>query len=49
MAAITGDPAVVDETVAAGEVDVEIAGRRHAARVSARPFYDPEGRRLRGG
>jgi glycine cleavage system aminomethyltransferase T len=49
MAAVTGEPAVVDETVAAGEVDVEIAGRRHAARVFARPLYDPEGRRLRGG
>jgi glycine cleavage system aminomethyltransferase T len=28
-------------------VEVEIAGERAPARLSARPFYDPDGRRLR--
>jgi 4-methylaminobutanoate oxidase (formaldehyde-forming) len=47
--AVQGEPAEVDEVVAGGAVEVEIAARRHAARLSARPFYDPDGRRLRGG
>jgi glycine cleavage system aminomethyltransferase T len=38
----------VDEIVARGAVEVEIAGRRVPAALRARPFYDPEGRRLRG-
>ena len=34
---------------AAGDVEVEIAGTRAGPRASrARPFYDPDGRRLRG-
>ncbi len=28
-------------------VEVEVEGRRHAARIVRRPFYDPEGKRLR--
>ncbi len=48
LAAITGEPEEVDQVVAEGGVEVEIAGERVPARLSARPFYDPEGRRLRG-
>jgi glycine cleavage system aminomethyltransferase T len=28
-------------------VDVEVDGRFHPARIVQRPFYDPEGKRLR--
>jgi 4-methylaminobutanoate oxidase (formaldehyde-forming) len=49
LAALEADPAKVDDVLAAGDVEVEIAGRRWPARVAARPFYDPDGRRLRGG
>jgi glycine cleavage system aminomethyltransferase T/glycine/D-amino acid oxidase-like deaminating enzyme len=49
LAALEGDPAEVDEVLAAGDVEVEIAGRRSPARVATRPFYDPDGLRLRGG
>ncbi len=48
LAAIDGPPAVADAVVARGDVEVEIAGERAPARLSARAFYDPEGRRLRG-
>ena len=47
LAAIEGEPAVVDAVVARGDVEVEIAGERAPARLSARAFYDPDGRRLR--
>jgi glycine cleavage system aminomethyltransferase T/glycine/D-amino acid oxidase-like deaminating enzyme len=49
LAALEGEPAEADEVLAAGAVEVEIAGRPWPARVSARPFYDPDGLRLRGG
>jgi 4-methylaminobutanoate oxidase (formaldehyde-forming) len=49
LAAIEGEPAVVDEVVARGAVEIEIAARRYPALLGARPFYDPDGRRLRGG
>ena len=49
LAALDGEPAAVDEIVAGGAVEVEIAARRYSARLSGRPFYDPDGRRLRGG
>lgn len=49
LAALDGEPAAVDDLVAAGGVEVEIAARRVRARLSARPFYDPDGGRLRGG
>ena len=48
LAAIEGEPAAADAIVARGDVEVEIAGERAPARLSARPFYDPDGRRLRG-
>ena len=48
LAAIEGAPAVADVVVARGDVEVEIAGERAPARLSARAFYDPDGRRLRG-
>ncbi|MBM3516951.1 MAG: FAD-dependent oxidoreductase [Alphaproteobacteria bacterium] len=38
----------VDPTfIAGGRFEIEIAGRRHPARASLRPFYDPTGARLR--
>ena len=49
LAALEGDPAEMDDVLTAGHVEVEIAGRRRPARVATRPFYDPDGRRLRGG
>ena len=48
LAAVEGEPAAVDAIVARGDVEVEIAGERAPARLSARAFYDPDGRRLRG-
>ncbi len=47
LAAIDGEPGRTDAIVGAGAVEVEIAGERVPARLSARPFYDPDGRRLR--
>ena len=41
-------PAEVDEIVAGGGVEVEIAGRRAPARAERRALLRPEGRRLRG-
>ena len=42
-------PVAVDEAfLATGHWEVEVAGRRHAARVSLRPFYDPTLARVRG-
>ena len=48
LAWIEGEPAALEEIVAAGDVEVEIAGERVPARLAARPFYDPRGERLRG-
>ena len=48
LAAIEGESAVADHIVAAGDVEIEIAGERVPARLGARPFYDPDGARLRG-
>ena len=47
LAALDGEPEAVDAVVAGGDVEVEIAGERVPARLSGRPFYDPDGRRLR--
>ena len=47
LAAIDGEPGRTDAIVGAGAVEVEIAGERVPARLGARPFYDPDGRRLR--
>ena len=49
LVALEGAPDALDEIVAAGDVEVEIAGEQVPARISARPFYDPDGTRLRGG
>ena len=48
FAALETEPAAVAEILAGGDVEIEIAGRRVPARLSGRPFYDPDGRRLRG-
>ncbi len=48
LAAVEGEPAAVDAILARGDVEVEIAGERAPARLSARALYDPDGRRLRG-
>jgi len=47
LAAIDGEPARTAEIVGAGGVEVEVAGERVPASLSARPFSDPDGRRLR--
>jgi 4-methylaminobutanoate oxidase (formaldehyde-forming) len=47
LAAVAGEPGEVDDIVARGAVEVEIAGERAPARLSARAFYDPDGVRLR--
>jgi hypothetical protein len=39
------DGTVIEET--SGQLSVDIAGRLAAARVSCRPFYDPDNVRLR--
>jgi len=49
LASIEGPPEEADSILAAGEVEVEIAGTRVAAVISPRPYYDPDGLRLRGG
>lgn len=49
LAFAEGEPAAIDHVVAAADVEVEIAGERVPARLSPRPFYDPDGVRLRGG
>jgi 4-methylaminobutanoate oxidase (formaldehyde-forming) len=44
-----GEPGELDaDWVRAGEWEIEVAGRRHAATASLRPAYDPAGRRVRG-
>jgi 4-methylaminobutanoate oxidase (formaldehyde-forming) len=44
-----GEPGALDaDWVRAGEWEIEVAGRRHAATASLRPAYDPAGRRVRG-
>jgi 4-methylaminobutanoate oxidase (formaldehyde-forming) len=48
IAAIDGEPGAVDDIVAGGAVEVEIASERAPARLSARASYDPDGLRLRG-
>jgi 4-methylaminobutanoate oxidase (formaldehyde-forming) len=47
LAAVAGEPGEVDDIVARGAVEVEIAGERAPAQLSARAFYDPDGLRLR--
>ena len=49
FASLEGDPAALDEIVAAGDAEVEIAAERAPARLCARPFYDPDGARQRSG
>jgi len=50
LAFVEGEPALLDrlETEGRAQAEVEIAGRRVAAELSRRPFFDPDGRRLRG-
>jgi len=44
-----GEPGGLDaDWVRAGEWEIEVAGRRHAATASLRPAYDPASRRVRG-
>ncbi|MCS5637027.1 MAG: FAD-dependent oxidoreductase [Myxococcota bacterium] len=44
-----GEPGALDaDWVRAGEWEIEVAGRRHAATASLRPAYDPTSRRVRG-
>ena len=39
---------VTADWLAQGGFEVDVAGTRHAATVSLRPFYDPERIRIRG-
>jgi 4-methylaminobutanoate oxidase (formaldehyde-forming) len=48
LAWIERDEPVTDEWLQASSVEVEIRGRSFAAEASLRPFYDPDGARLRG-
>ena len=38
---------ILTRPLGAGRYEIEIAGRRHGARPSLRPLYDPEGARIR--
>ena len=51
LAFVEDEPVLLDRLAAEGRahVEVEIAGRRVAAELSTRPFFDPDGRRPRGG
>jgi len=39
---------VTPDWLAQGGFEIDVAGTRHAATVSLRPFYDPERLRIRG-
>ena len=45
---LTDPAAFTDEALAAGGWEVDVAGTRVPATLSARPFYDPGNERLRG-
>jgi glycine cleavage system aminomethyltransferase T/glycine/D-amino acid oxidase-like deaminating enzyme len=47
LASVEGSPEIVEEILAAGTVEVDVAGRRVPATLSALAFYDPEGTRMR--
>lgn len=49
LAFVDGSPDEVEAIVAANDVEIEIAGTRVTAILSRRPFYDPDGERMRGG
>jgi glycine cleavage system T protein len=48
LAFVDGGPDELEAIVAADDVEVEIAGTRVPAILSKRPFYDPDGTRMRG-
>jgi 4-methylaminobutanoate oxidase (formaldehyde-forming) len=48
LAMITADEAIDQAWLDAGEWTVEVAGARHHARLSLRPFFDPTNARIRG-
>jgi glycine cleavage system aminomethyltransferase T len=48
LAFLDGDPDEAQAIVAANDVEIEIAGTRVPAILSKRPFYDPDGSRMRG-
>ena len=47
LALLGGPPDEIERSLAVGEVEVDIAGRRTAATLSTMPFYDPAGLRMR--
>jgi 4-methylaminobutanoate oxidase (formaldehyde-forming) len=48
LAFVDGAPDELEEMASSGAVEIEIAGDRTPATVSAKPFYDPDGLRMRG-
>jgi 4-methylaminobutanoate oxidase (formaldehyde-forming) len=47
LAMIRADEPITSEFLAAGSWEVDVAGRRHAAKVSLRPLYDPSMARIK--
>jgi len=48
LAYVEVSPDELGEIVSTGGAEVEIAGTRVPATLSRRPFYDPDGERMRG-
>ena len=48
LAFVGGDGPVTPAWLAEGSWEVDVAGTRHAARVSLRPMYDPTSARVTG-
>ena len=44
---VEADGPVTRDFVSSGDWEIEIAGRRHPARASLHPLYDPKGERIR--
>jgi 4-methylaminobutanoate oxidase (formaldehyde-forming) len=47
LGSVEAEEGVTPAWLEAGRFEIEIAGRRHAARPSLRPLYDPKGSRIR--
>ena len=44
---VRSEKGVTREFIRSGQYEIEIAGRRVQARASLRPFYDPQGKKVR--
>ena len=47
LGTVEAETGVTREFIRSGHYEIEIAGRRVAARASLRPFYDPDGEKVR--